>query len=155
MIQILYSIGFITLIPLHKNNIPKCNSANQQCICNEHVLYRKYLIGLRKTRKILQNNTNVNTMISILNFTNEYVKANNISVFNNTEVGAKNIIMGNIVLDVSNVKEIHIITKKDKIIVELDKKKDIIPITNVLSGINNIDSIITTIALIGKIMNVN
>ena len=144
-----------------------CSPINIQC--NERTIYSKYLIGLRKTRRLFKNTTNINT---IINFTNDFVGnyTNSISLqnslpsvqsvptipseinINNTESTVKSITMGNIVLDVSTVQHIYISTKKDKIILELDKREK--NILGVLQNINNIDSLISTILLLGKILNI-
>lgn len=117
------------------------------CECNERLIYRQYLLGLRKTRRLLPN-----AQYLIQNYTN----LTNLPItLNNTDIGAKNIIMGNIVLDVSNVKEIHITTSNDKLIVELDKQKKNVNILEGLHNLNNIDTIIGTLSLLGKITNMN
>lgn len=127
--------------------------------CSERTLYSKYLIGLRKTRRILKNTTNINT---IINFTNEFVSNyTNIHAsipipieltLNNTDSVIKTITMANVVLDVSTVQYIYISTKKDKIILELDKKDR--NILHMLQNINNIDSVVSSILLLGKILNI-
>lgn len=190
LVNLLFSCGFMNIIPsLNDKNrniiIPfsqsKSNSRNNR---NERNMYSKYLLGLRKTRRILLNNTNINTLSYIINFTNEFVanytqqeyivsntssssnthqsitpKIQKIHMLspthiNNTDMAVKQIMMGNIVLDVSNVKHIHISTKKDDIIIELDKKEEsTIELQNILENINNLDAIVTTITMIGKIMN--
>jgi nitrate reductase NapAB chaperone NapD len=124
------------------------------CGCSERTIYRNYLIGLRKTRKMLNNSTsieNINNLVSILNFTSKFVS--NYTIINNTQVGAKNIVMANIILDVSNVREIHIKTNKDVLIVELDKtKQGALP--QLLTNVNNIDSILNTLSLLAKLLNI-
>ena len=154
LINLMVSLSFIKVwnMPFNmKITKASCNIV-PSCECNERVLYRQYLLGLRKTRRYLHNTTNVNRLVSILNFTSNFAQNHTTAVLNNTDVGAKNIIMGNIILDVSNVKEIHITTSKEKIIVELDKQKNDI---NVLDRISNVDSIISTILLLGQIINLN
>lgn len=157
LLHIFVTNQFISIpIPSHIYTKIKCQQLPNICNgCNERMIYSRYLLGLRKTRKLLNNTTNVNALLSILNFTNAFVSnyslsALNNTAFNNTETGAKNIIMGNIVLDVSNVEYIHIITKKDKIIIELDKKNK-----DIFSVMNNLDTYINTISLLGKILNIN
>jgi hypothetical protein len=126
------------------------------CGCSERTIYRNYLLGLRKTRKMLNNSTNINNktinnLVSILNFTSKFVS--NYTTINNTQMGAKNLVMANIILDVSNVKEIHIKTNKDVLIVELDKKeRDYIP--ELFTNVNNIDNILSTISLLAKLLNI-
>lgn len=104
--------------------------------CNERSLYAGYLLALRKSRRLLNNGTNTQVF--------HYIN------INNTEAGVKNIIMENLVLDVSNVQYIHISTKKDRIIIELDKKQK-----NILTTINNFDTYLNTISLLAKILNIN
>lgn len=145
---------------LHQNNIKYCNG-----ICNERMIYTNYLLGLRKTRKLFKNTTNVNTLSSILNYTNNFILNNSILnnnndndstyYINNIDVGVKNIIMGNLILNVSNVKYIYLSTEKDKIIIELDKIKKDDVMKDVINNINNIDSFINAIVIFGKIMNIN
>jgi hypothetical protein len=114
-------------------------SAKCTC-CNERTIYRNYLIGLRQTRKLLNNTSNV---ASILNFTAD---------FTNSSTFAKHVIMGNVILDVSNIKQIHIKTEKDILIIELDKKQaDIQPI---VTNINNIDGLINIVSLLAKMLNI-
>lgn len=151
-----FSNSFVNLpITTYKQHITiqLCTSG---CHCNERTLYRNYLIGLRRTRKLLNNSTNninnINSLISILNFTSKYVS--NYTIINNTQVGAKNIVMSNIILDVSNVREIHIKTQKDVLIVELDKtRRDALP--QLLNNVNNLDSILNTLSLFAKILNIS
>jgi hypothetical protein len=96
--------------------------------------------------------------VSIANFTNQFVSnyatISNNTTFNNTEISAKNIIMGNMMLDVSNVKYIKISTEKDTILIELDKQPQRTD-TNILEKINNMETIINTVSLLGKIVNMN
>jgi hypothetical protein len=126
-------------------------------LCNpitERTIYRNYLIGLRKSRKLLNNATNIHTLSSILNLTTDFIP--NQTMINNTQTAAKNIIMGNIVLDVSKVKEIHIKTDKDALIIELDKNKQDVSIpTSLITGVNSLDNLITTLSLLSKVLNIN
>jgi len=112
-------------------------------IYNERAIYKNYLIGLRKTKRLLSNATNIKNL-------NNVARDN---IINNTQIGAKNLIMGNIVIDVSNVKEIHIKTDKQTLIIELDKKRDILP--DLITNVNNIDNLLNTLSLLSKILNMN
>jgi hypothetical protein len=148
---------FLTPVLLDSLKPLQCNHINIPT-CNERTLYSKYLIGLRKTRRFLKNTTNINT---IKNFTNEFVSNyTNIHVhipneltLNNTDSVIKTITMANVVLDVSTVQYIYISTKKDKIILELDKRDR--NILDVLQNINNIDSVVSSILLLGKLLNIS
>jgi hypothetical protein len=150
------------LIPFYpiEQKVRKINGfpLNNSCECKEQMIYRQYLIGLRKSRRLINNATNINTLVSIANFTNQFVSnyatISNNTTFNNTEISAKNIIMGNMMLDVSNVKYIKISTEKDTILIELDKQPQRTD-TNILEKINNMETIINTVSLLGKIVNMN
>ena len=123
---------------------------------SDRKLYTSYLLGLRKTRRVISNNSNVNMLKSIVNFTNDfamnYTSIQEYQYINNTKTGVKNIAMSNMVIDVSNIKEIHISTKNDKLIIELDKNKEsrLIPLLN---NANSVETIINVISLFGKMMN--
>jgi hypothetical protein len=135
-------------------------------ICNRNI-YKNYLLGLRKTRRYINNETISNmlnsTNIFVLNYNifenNSTNNSNNIIEFNNTEVGVKNIIIGNINLDVSNVKNVYISTSKETIVLELDKKKHENNDKNInkflYTGLSNIDTIVATITFLTKIINNN
>lgn len=159
ILHIFFSSGFIHQ---HKPLYKQCsimNSCNRES--RERLIYKNYLVGLRKTRRYITNSSNINSLVSIINFTNNFITnyttpatyINNSTYINNTETIVKNIMMGNIILDVSNVKHIHITTSQDKIILELDKfkKNDV----NFMEQINNLDSLLSTISILGKIMNIN
>jgi hypothetical protein len=121
-------------------------------ICNERTIYSTYLIGLRKTKRLLKNNTNLNNIINFTHvFISNYSIPNEFNI-NNTDTQIKSITMGNIILDVSNVQYIHISTKNDKIIVELDKHQE--NVFSVLQKVSSIDSIVNAILLFGKILNI-
>jgi hypothetical protein len=158
--------GFMNIMPLLGSKLPsinkgyvnniklsKVNKLNENC--NDKVLYTNYRIGLRKLRKTVKN-TNIDTLISIINFTNTF--ASNITwtvnntEFNNEDIGVQKLIMSNIHIDVSNVKYIHISTKNDTIIVELDKKNKM---NSIINEINNLDAIINTLNFLMKIININ
>lgn len=137
-----------------QSNFKKLTKSNLQIKeCGERLIYKNYLIGLRKTKRYLNASATADTIVSIFNITNNFMPNNNVVNINNTDMVVKNIIVGNIILNVSNVKYIHISTSKEKIILELDKVKQ--TDTNILEQINNIDSILSTISILGKIMNIN
>jgi hypothetical protein len=135
--------------------------------CNRNI-YKNYLLGLRKTKRYINNETIYNSISNMLNSTNIFVlnynifennNTNNTNIieFNNTEVGVKNIIIGNINLDVSNVKNVYISTSKETIVLELDKKKHDNDGNNfnkyLYTGLNNIDTIVASIGFLTKIIN--
>lgn len=153
LLNALLIFGFrANIYSISKTIAQKCHNNG----CNERIIYRNYLLGLRQTRKILRNTTNINKLTSILNFTNEFIINNSYmlppsqTILNNTEIGAKNIIMGNIILDVSQVKKIYIKTEKDILYVELDK----LDRPNNIISINNLETILSTLSVMGKILNI-
>ena len=153
----IYHISCCFIPPIITNSIKPLHCNHINIPCNERTLYSTYLKGLRKTRRHLKNTTNINT---IINFTNEFVGnyTSPVSIpseinINNTDVAVKSITMGNIILDVSTVRHIYICTKKDKIILELDKREN--NLLGVLQNINNIDSLVSTILLLGKMLNIS
>jgi hypothetical protein len=115
----------------------------------ERTIYKNYLLGLRKTRKILSN---ANNTLQI-NFISDYRQPLLLQYINNTENTVKNIIMGNVIVDVSTVKYIHIKTSNDSITLELDKSE--IKENNIISNINNVDTLVNTLSLLAKILNIN
>lgn len=119
----------------------------------ERTIYKNYLLGLRKTRKLLSNANNTLQLNTIINFTSDYTQLLTHQYINNTDTTVKNIIMGNVILDVSTVKYIQIKTSNDSILLELDKSqtKD----NNIISNINNVETLVNTLSILAKILNVN
>jgi hypothetical protein len=163
MVSIIISEAFINIpIPSAlQKTLHVCKNINHDNIicqnCNERAIYKNYLLSLRKIRRTVKT-SNADGLLFLLNFTNN-ILANDIVLLNNTqtidinneEVGLKKIVMANMQIDVSNVKYIQISTKKDTIIVELDKKNKL---NNILNDINNIDALINTLSLLLKFVNV-
>jgi len=101
---------------------------------NQKFIYKKYLLSVRKVKKSIQHSNSVVDINGIIdsilnNITNNsttnneaviYLKKNE-TLIDNSELVAKNLILSNIHIDVSNIKQIHISTKNDTIIVNLDK----------------------------------
>ena len=166
----------------NENNIkPNLKLRNNNIICNEKFIYMKYLIGIRNFKKvyrIIKDNSNIDiqNMINILDYINNTQISNNnynSSIFinnsmfdNNTDINinnekiAKNIILSNIYIDVSNVKYIQISTKNDTLIVELDKNNaEMISspnnIHNIMYDITKIETLISSISLLMKVLNIN
>ena len=154
LITILYSGAFISVFNVKTSQIPK--KLTDDNTCNERVIYKNYLLGLRQLRKTTKNIPNIEAMISFIDFTNNYITNTPLNVsnteINNREVGVKKLILANMQVDVSNIKYIHIHTKKDVLIVELDKKNKLI---NILKDINNVDTFINTMSMILKIANIS
>ena len=159
-----------------KQNLKLRNNYNN-FLCNEKYIYMKYLIGIRNFKKvyrIIKDNSNIDiqNIINIINIINNTQPVNitdnnsiliNSSLFNNksllinnTNINndkiAKNLILSNIYIDVSNVKYIQISTKNDTLIVELDKNNaDTIiasnNIHNLMYDIGKIEALVSSISL--------
>lgn len=154
-------------------------------LCNEKFIYMKYLIGIRNFRKvyrIIKDNSNIDiqNIINIINIINNTQNVNitdnnsilidtslfnnNSFVINNTNINndkvAKNLILSNIYIDVSNVKYIQISTKNDTLIVELDKNNlDTViasnNIYNIMYDIGKIETLVSSVSLLMKVLNIN
>jgi len=114
------------------------------------------------------NNTNIaniteNNPIFINNevFNNTSLIINNTNHDNhNNDKIAKNLILSNIYIDVSKVKYIQISTRNDTLIVELDKNNaDLAQVSNNINNyiydIGKIDTLISSISLLMKFLNIN
>jgi hypothetical protein len=164
-----------------KSNLKLRNNYNN-IICNEKFIYMKYLIGIRNFKKvyrIIKDNSNIdiqniinilnyinNTQINNNNYNNSSIFINNSMFNNNTDINinnekiAKNLILSNIYIDVSNIKYIQISTKNDTLIVELDKnnaEKIASPnnIHNIMYDVTKIETLISSISLLMKVLNIN
>lgn len=90
---------------------------------------------------------------------------NNSLVINNTGINnekiAKNLILSNIYIDVSTVKYIQISTKNDTLVVELDKNNADMSsaspnnILNLMYDIGKIESLVSSVSLLLKVMNIH
>jgi hypothetical protein len=167
-----------------KQNLKLRNNYNN-LLCNEKFIYMKYLIGIRNFRKvsrIIKDNSNIDlqNIINIINIINNTQNVNitdnnsilidtslfnnNSFVINNTNINndkvAKNLILSNIYIDVSNVKYIQISTKNDTLIVELDKNNlDTViasnNIYNIMYDIGKIETLVSSVSLLMKVLNIN
>ena len=167
-----------------KQNLKLRNNYNN-FLCNEKYIYMKYLIGIRNFKKvyrIIKDNSNIDiqniiNIINIINNTqtvnitdnnsiliNSSLFNNNSLLINNTNINndkiAKNLILSNIYIDVSNIKYIQISTKNDTLIVELDKNNaDTVTasnnIHNLMYDIGKIETLVSSISLIMKVLNIN
>ena len=141
--------------------------------------------NFKKIYRIVKDNSNIDiqNIINILNILN-YINNTNIAnitennpifinneVFNNTSLIinntnhnndkiAKNLILSNIHIDVSKIKYIQISTRNDTLIVELDKNNADLPhesnnINNYIYDIGKIETLISSISLLMKFLNIN
>jgi hypothetical protein len=88
-----------------------------------------------------------------------YLNVKNNTVINNDQFIAKNIILANIKIDVSNVKYIQISTKNDTITIELDKNNENVKNIDNSGFINydlgKIDSLISAISILMNLLNIH
>jgi hypothetical protein len=159
----------------NKKDIPYRKFANE----NEKYLYGNYLVTLRKFKrtinysKLFNNITNtivdsldtpnVQSIPSVPSDTSDkgdiYLNVKNNTVINNDQFIAKNIILANIKIDVSNVKYIQISTKNDSITIELDKNNE--NVKNIDNGgfinydLGKIDSLISAISILMNLLNIH
>lgn len=150
--------GFIHILkPLNQLSLKSSNN------CNERHLYLNYLRGLRKTKNYIRSTSNIDSLKYILNYTNvfinNYTNTNNTLVsshkYDNTDIGIKNIIIGsNLVLDVSNIKYIHISSNNDNLTIELDKAKKS-DLTDVFNKLGNIETLINTLNILNQLLHSN
>jgi hypothetical protein len=167
---------------IKRNNV---KLRNNNPVCNEKYIYMNYLLGLRNFKKVyriikdtsnidMQNIINILSNINITQIANitgndnyNYNKSNSIFInntndnTNNDNKIVKNIILSNIYIDVSNVKYIQISTRNDTLLVELDKNNvDASAATsnnmnNIMYDITKIETLVSSISLLMKVLNIN
>ena len=156
----------------NKKDIPYRKFANE----NEKYLYGNYLVTLRKFKRTINYsklfNNITNTIVdsldtpsvpSVPSDTSDkgdiYLNVKNNTVINNDQFIAKNIILANIKIDVSNVKYIQISTKNDTITIELDKNNENVKNIDNSGFINydlgKIDSLISAISILMNLLNIH
>jgi hypothetical protein len=161
----------------------KLRNSNNNQFCNEKFIYMKYLVGIRNFKKLYRiikdnHNIDIQNIINIFNNINITQLANiadnnynnslfiNNSMFinntycNNNNKTVKNLVLSNIYIDVSNIKYIQISTRNDTLIVELDKNNANIeaieaPVNNLMYDITKIETLVSSISLIMKVLNIN
>lgn len=126
---------------------------------NEKYLYANYLVSLRKIKKAQRAFNNLVIESNRSNESNELVlNIENKTILDNNQKIAKNLILANIRIDVSNVKYIQISTKNDTIVVELDKKNEYGK-NNENNFINydlgKLDSLISAISILMNLLNIH
>jgi len=132
---------------------------------NQKFIYKNYLLSVRKVKKSMRHSnsvvdingiidnilSNINTNSTKNNEAIIYLKKNE-TLIDNSELVAKNLVLSNIHIDVSNIKQIHISTKNDTIIVNLDKNN----IQNndmVRYELGKIDALLNVASIITSLMN--
>lgn len=139
---------------------------------NEKYLYANYLVSLRKIKKAqrafnnLVNDSSSSSIGGIGSIGNNEGNGNNESkemllnienstVLNNNEKIARNLILANIRIDVSNIKYIQISTKNDTIVVELDKNNENSEKSFINYDLGKIDSLISAISILMNLLNIH
>ncbi len=138
-IQIVYCYIKAPLLNLRKKSILTTKlKSNKKIDCSQRIIYKNYLLSVRHLKKSMKNNNTIdinNFIDNLITSTNKsslkktnsdvtiYIKNNN-TIIDNEELIAKNLILSNIVIDVSNIKQIQISTINDTLIVNLDKNND-------------------------------
>jgi hypothetical protein len=162
-----------------RNNLKLRNNNNP--VCNEKYIYMNYLLGLRNFKRVYRiikdtSNIDMQNIINILsnindnytgnstNYTNGDNNMNSIFINNtnndNNKI-VKNIVVSNIYIDVSNVKYIQISTRNDTLLVELDKNNVEASaatsnnMNNIMYDITKIETLVSSISLIMKVLNIN
>jgi len=141
----------------NKKGIEYCKFSNE----NEKYLYANYLVSLRKIKKAQRafNNLVIDSNGSNDGGRNEnnemFLNIENSTVLNNNQKIARNLILANIRIDVSNVKYIQISTKNDTIVVELDKNNENNEKSFVNYDLGKIDSLISAISILMNLLNIH
>jgi hypothetical protein len=116
-------------------------------------------INTTQIANINENNYNNSIFVNNSLFHNTTLFINNTGINNNNNKIAKHLILSNVYIDVSNVKYIQISTKNDTLIVELDKNNADTAssnnIHNLMYDISNIETLISSISLLLKVLNIN
>ncbi len=156
----------VHLLNLRKNKSTSLRLSKKKIMDdNQKFIYKNYLLNVRKVKKSMQRSnsivdingiidsikSNINTNSTTNNEAVIYLKKNE-TLIDNSELVAKKLILSNIHIDVSNIKQIHISTKNDTIIVNLDKNN----IQNndmVKYELGKIDALLNIASIITSLMN--
>ena len=156
----------IPLLNLRKNKTTSLSLSKKKIMDNnQKFIYKNYLLSVRKVKKSMQHSnsaidingiidsilSNINTNSTTNNEAVIYIKKNE-TLIDNNELVAKNLVLSNIHIDVSNIKQIHISTKNDTLIVNLDKNN----IQNndmVRYELGKIDALLNVASIITSLMN--
>ena len=165
-IEIAESYLNVPLLNLRKNKTTSLSLSKKNIMDNnQKFIYKNYLLSVRKVkRSMLYSNSavdingiidsilsNMNTNTTTNNEAVIYLKKNE-TLIDNSELVAKNLVLSNIYIDVSNIKQIHISTKNDTLIVNLDKNN----IQNndiVRYELGKIDALLNIASIITSLMN--
>jgi len=159
----------IPQLPLKKNKNSMVLNAKNQKTCldnNQKFIYKNYLLSVRKVQRTIKNSNSavdinylIDTLLNIVgNNTSEaekpvlYLKNNN-TIIDNNDLIAKNLIISNIHIDVSNIKVIQISTKNDTLIVNLDKNNNNNNNDYVKYELGKIDALLNVASIITTLLN--
>ena len=156
----------VPLLNLRKNKTTSLSLSKKKLMDNnQKFIYKNYLLSVRKVKKSMQHSnsvidvngiidsilSNINTNTTTNNEAVIYLKKNE-TLIDNSELVAKNLVLSNIHIDVSNIKQIHISTKNDTLIVNLDKNN----VQNndmVRYELGKIDALLNVASIITSLMN--
>lgn len=156
----------VPLLNLRKNKTTSLSLSKKKLMDNnQKFIYKNYLLSVRKVKKSMQHSnsvidvngiidsilSNINTNTTSNNEAVIYLKKNE-TLIDNSELVAKNLVLSNIHIDVSNIKQIHISTKNDTLIVNLDKNN----VQNndmVRYELGKIDALLNVASIITSLMN--
>ena len=165
-IEIAESYLNVPLLNLRKNKTTSLSLSKKNIIDNnQKFIYKNYLLSVRKVKRSMQYSnsavdingiidsilSNMNTNTTTNNEAVIYLKKNETLIYN-SELVAKNLVLSNIYIDVSNIKQIHISTKNDTLIVNLDKNN----MQNndmVRYELGKIDALLNVASIITSLMN--
>lgn len=165
-IEIAESYLNVPLLNLRKNKTTSLSLSKKNIMDNnQKFIYKNYLLSVRKVKRSMQYSnsavdingiidsilSNMNTNTTTNNEAVIYLKKNE-TLIDNSELVAKNLVLSNIYIDVSNIKQIHISTKNDTLIVNLDKNN----MQNndmVRYELGKIDALLNVASIITSLMN--
>jgi len=163
--------AYVTVKPLLRFNTllnSKKNNRNTYIICNEKYIYKSYLINLRKIKKTIKKSSNtdlINIIANMMNSSNmivenfekqEKVIVKKDLIIDNKDLKAKNILLENIHIDVSNVKYVKISTVNDTLTIELDKKEIICNNSTLIKyDLKKLEAFISAISILMNVFNIH
>lgn len=156
MIRLLFIILLINLCGINSfipNKIIKQKTCNIGLYCKKNSdIYRRYLIEIKKTKKILSKINETGSMTLL-----KYVKDNNEEIIEdiieNKKLKIKKIkIDDNLILNVENCEKIIIKCNDNKLEIEIKEEEDINVIKN---SVKELDVMITLLNVFDILLNIN
>lgn len=156
MIKILIIILLINFYSIHafiSNKPIKQKITNNGLYCiKTNDIYRRYLIDIKKTKKLLSkiNETSTKTLLRYVNDTNEVIIGD---IIENKKLKIKKIkIDDNLILNVENCEKIIIKCNNNKLEIEIKQEDDINVIKN---SVKELDIMITLLNVFDILFNIN